>query len=73
MDLQRTIAELREEYERVRDALAALERLAEGKRRGRPPKWLTKMRASDPETRQRPKEKVEEAEDTPPTSKSASV
>ena len=44
-DLDTTIAELREEFERIRIALAALERLAAGgKRRGRPPKWLASVR-----------------------------
>jgi hypothetical protein len=49
-DLDNTIAELREEFERIRLALAALERLAAGgkKRRGRPPKWLAKARSSEP-------------------------
>jgi len=48
-DLDNTIAELREEFERIRLALAALERLAAGgkKRRGRPPKWLAKARTSE--------------------------
>lgn len=47
-DLDNTIAELREEFERIRLALAALERLAAGgKRRGRPPKWLAKARSSE--------------------------
>jgi hypothetical protein len=46
-DLDTTIAELREEFERIRVALAALEQLAAGgKRRGRPPKWLEKVRKS---------------------------
>jgi hypothetical protein len=46
-DLDSTIAELREEFERIRLALAALERLAAGgKRRGRPPKWLAKARGA---------------------------
>jgi hypothetical protein len=46
-DLDNTIAELREEFERIRAALAALEQLAAGgKRRGRPPKWLAKVRRS---------------------------
>jgi hypothetical protein len=44
-DLDKTIADLREEFERIRDALWALERLATaGKRRGRPPKWLARVR-----------------------------
>jgi hypothetical protein len=46
-DLDKTIAELREEFERIRVALAALEQLAAGgKRRGRPPKWLEDVRRS---------------------------
>lgn len=37
------IAELREERQRIDEAVAALERLSAGKnrRRGRPPGWLT--------------------------------
>jgi hypothetical protein len=46
-DLDKTIVELREEFERIRVALAALEQLAAGgKRRGRPPKWLDAVRRS---------------------------
>jgi hypothetical protein len=45
-DLDKAIAELREELERMQDALAALERLAAGgaPRRGRPPKWVSRVR-----------------------------
>jgi hypothetical protein len=48
-DLDKAIAELREEFERIQEALAALERLAAGgrKRRGRPPKWLSRVRSSE--------------------------
>jgi hypothetical protein len=57
-DLENTIAELREEFERIRLALAALERLAAGgKRRGRPPKWLVKVRNSQKEVPE-PKKRV---------------
>ena len=43
MDLHRMIAELRDERQRIDEAIAALERLSAGKsrRRGRPPGWLT--------------------------------
>jgi hypothetical protein len=60
-DLDNTIAELREEFERIRLALAALERLAAGgKRRGRPPKWLAKARNSQQPAEQRtPKKRVQ--------------
>jgi hypothetical protein len=74
MDLQKTIAELREEFERVRDALAALERLAEGKRRGRPPKWLAKSRAAavqDSKPAEKKRASAGTGADTPPVSKSA--
>ena len=43
MELESVIRELREEKELVQAAIIALERLASstGKRRGRPPKWLS--------------------------------
>ena len=46
MDVNRILSELRSERELVVDAILNLERLAygRGKRRGRPPKWLTKGR-----------------------------
>lgn len=49
------IAELREERQRIDEAIAALERLSAGKnrRRGRPPDWLTEEledESSDSET-----------------------
>ncbi len=46
MDLDRLISELCAERMRLDAAIAALERAAgTGKRRGRPPKWLTGTRA----------------------------
>jgi hypothetical protein len=45
MDLEKTIAELREESQRILEAIEALERLAQGGiRRGRPPRWLVSVR-----------------------------
>ena len=46
MDVHRILSELRTERELVVDAILHLERLARGrgKRRGRPPKWLTEGR-----------------------------
>ena len=47
MDLLKMIAELRQERASIDDALAVLERLAQthrGKRRGRPPAWMTAKR-----------------------------
>ena len=42
MDINKMIAELREEREQVDEAILTLERLAKsrGRRRGRPPSWL---------------------------------
>ncbi len=46
MDVNRILTELRTERELVVDSIMHLERLARGrgKRRGRPPKWLTEGR-----------------------------
>jgi len=45
MDLEKTIAELRQQSQLISEAIEALERLAEGgKRRGRPPRWLQSVR-----------------------------
>ena len=45
MDLDKLIAELKQERDSLLAAIAALEQLAAGgKRRGRPPKWLARVR-----------------------------
>lgn len=46
MDVNKMLAELRAEREQIEEAILSLERLARGrgKRRGRPPSWLTEMR-----------------------------
>ena len=43
------LVELREEQERITEAIAVLQRIAYGrrKRRGRPPSWMTAVRAAD--------------------------
>lgn len=44
MDIHRILTELRSEKERLEEAILTIERLASGhlgKRRGRPPKWMT--------------------------------
>ncbi len=57
MDLEKTIAELRAESQRIAEAIEALERLAEGgTKRGRPPRWLQKLR----EARSEAESKAEE-------------
>jgi hypothetical protein len=46
MDLTSMLAQLRTEREQIEEAILALERLAgkTTKRRGRPPKWLSKLK-----------------------------
>lgn len=43
MDVAKILAELRQEREQIEEAIISLERLARGrgKRRGRPPAWLS--------------------------------
>jgi hypothetical protein len=45
MDVSKILAELREERLQIEEAIMSLERLARGrgKRRGRPPGWLTEV------------------------------
>jgi hypothetical protein len=65
MELNRMLAELRGERDRIDQAILALERLQNGhaKRRGRPPGWLANLKTQqDPDkqspARQRSKEKA---------------
>lgn len=46
MDINKMLEELRAEREQVEQAILVLERLArgQGKRRGRPPKWMTEVK-----------------------------
>jgi hypothetical protein len=46
MDVTKILAELREERERIEEAILSLERLARGRgrRRGRPPAWLAAIK-----------------------------
>ncbi|MCC7341454.1 MAG: hypothetical protein IT170_10240 [Bryobacterales bacterium] len=69
MDVNKMIAELRQEREQIEEAILSLERLArgQGKRRGRPPAWLKaaqgepvsaapKRRGRPPGSKNKPKE-----------------
>lgn len=60
MDVLKMLAELRQEREQVEEAIMTLERLARGrgKRRGRPPAWMTalKRRGRPPGSKNKPKE-----------------
>jgi hypothetical protein len=59
MDVAKMLSELREEREQIEEAILSLERLARGrgKRRGRPPTWMTeiKRRGRPPGSKNKPK------------------
>lgn len=59
MDIIKMLAELRQEREQVEEAIMTLERVARGrgKRRGRPPAWMTatKRRGRPPGSKNKPK------------------
>jgi hypothetical protein len=46
MDINKMLADLRAEREHVEQAILVLERIGrgQGKRRGRPPKWMTEVK-----------------------------
>lgn len=51
MDINKMLAELREERENIEQAILVLERIAQGggRRRGRPPKWMSQMHVTEPQ------------------------
>ena len=59
MDVVKMLSELRQEREQIEEAILTLERLArgQGKRRGRPPTWLSalKRRGRPPGSKNKPK------------------
>jgi len=59
MNIDKMLAELRTERAQVEEAILVLERMAvgRGKRRGRPPKWMTevKRRGRPPGSKNKPK------------------
>lgn len=63
MDVLKMLADLRQEREQVEEAILTLERLARGrgKRRGRPPAWMSalKRRGRPPGTKNKPKESAD--------------
>ena len=56
MDVNKMLADLRQEREQIEEAILILERLARGrgKRRGRPPAWMTAAAAAPKKRRGRP-------------------
>ena len=60
MDITKMLAELRQESQQIEEAILSLERLARGrgKRRGRPPAWMSqqpKRRGRPPGSKNKPK------------------
>jgi hypothetical protein len=59
MDINKMLAELRAQRDQLNEAILTLERLAagRGKRRGRPPAWMTavKRRGRPPGSKSKPK------------------
>jgi len=60
MDITKMLEELRTERDQVSEAIVVLERMTigRGKRRGRPPKWMTevKRRGRPPGSKNKPKD-----------------
>ena len=60
MDVNQMLAELRSEREQIERAILVLERISggRGKRRGRPPKWMSgvKRRGRPPGSKNKPKQ-----------------
>ncbi len=56
MDVSKILAELRQEREQIEQAILSLEMLARGRgrKRGRPPAWMSQMTAAAPKRRGRP-------------------
>jgi len=55
MDVSKILQELREERQQIEEAIVSLERLARGRgrRRGRPPAWMSEISASAPPVKRR--------------------
>jgi hypothetical protein len=53
MDVSKILSELKEERQQIEEAILSLERLARGRgrRRGRPPSWMSEMTAKKPRGR----------------------
>jgi hypothetical protein len=65
MDINKMLADLRAEREQIEEAIMTLERLARGrgKRRGRPPAWMSqiKRRGRPPGSKNKPKPEAKAA------------
>jgi hypothetical protein len=57
MDVHKILGDLRREREQIEEAILTLERLAtgRGRRRGRPPAWMSQLKAAEPKASSEPK------------------
>ena len=58
VDMMKMLAELRREREQIEEAIITLERVGRGrgKRRGRPPAWMTNITRRGPGSKNKPKD-----------------
>jgi len=64
MDFAKVLAQLREELRALDMAIESLERLQRGgKRRGRPPIWLSQEKPSSPPINRKPRKRPPEGEE----------
>ncbi len=57
MDVHKILGDLRREREQIEEAILTLERLAtgRGRRRGRPPAWMSQLKNAEPKAATEPK------------------
>ena len=57
MDVHKILGDLRREREQIEEAILTLERLAtgRGRRRGRPPAWMSQLKTTEPKASGEPK------------------
>ena len=55
MNIEKILEELRQERLQIEEAILSIERLAlgQGKRRGRPPAWMTAAKSAEPKEKRR--------------------
>jgi hypothetical protein len=68
MDIMKMLSDLRTEHSQIDEAILVLERLAtgQGKRRGRPPKWLSQLRDERKSRTKAPKKRMVSSETRKP-------
>jgi hypothetical protein len=75
MDVSKILTELKQERQQIEEAILSLERLARGRgrRRGRPPAWLSEVATTEKRGRGRPPGSKNKTAATPAEPKSTAV